>query len=235
MKVKLAQFFASLLWISPAFATAIPQQPSLSAITAAAEGAVAEKIDAPADAKISIQSQSLDNRVNIPRCDGPILARLATDRPISRNNTVRISCNSPDLDYPWQMFISVRAEVLFPVVVATRPIASGDLLDGANLEVRYVEKTLLRGQQFSDTSAISGTRAKRRIAQDSPVFAANLCFVCKGDAVSIFAKTANFEIKTLGEALADGNEGDRIRIRNVNSNKVLDATVIGVGEVEVKM
>lgn len=235
MKVKLAQILASLLWVTGASATQIPQQPILSAIAAAAEEAVAKKIDAPAGAKISIQAQSLDSRVNLPRCEGPVSARLASDRPISRNNTVRISCTSPDLDYPWQMFLSVRAEILFPVVVAKRPLASGDLLDEAAVEVRYVDKTVLRGQQFADTGQLLGTRVKRRIAQDSPIFAANLCFVCKGDAVSIYAKTTSFEIKTLGEALADGNEGDRIRIRNTNSNKVLEATVIGVGEVEVKM
>lgn len=235
MKVKLAQILASLVWVSGAWAQELPQQPSLSAIAAAAEEAVAKKIDAPAGARISIQAQSLDSRVNLPRCEGPVSARLASDRPISRNNTVRISCTSPDLDYPWQMFLSVRAEILFPVVVAKRPLASGDLLDEAAVEVRYVDKTVLRGQQFADTTQLLGTRVKRRIAQDSPIFAANLCFVCKGDAVSIYAKTASFEIKTLGEALADGNEGDRIRIRNTNSNKVLEATVIGVGEVEVKM
>lgn len=235
MKVKLAQILASLVWVSGAWAQELPQQPSLSAIAAAAEEAVAKKIDAPEGAKINIQAQSLDSRVNLPRCEGPISARLASDRAISRNNTVRISCNSPDLDYPWQMFLSVRAEVLFPVVVAKRPLGSGDLLDQDSLEVRYVDKTVLRGQQFANIEELLGTRVKRRIAQDSPIFAANLCFVCKGDAVSIYAKTSSFEIKTLGEAMADGNQGDRIRIKNVNSNKVLEATVIGVGEVEVKM
>ncbi|MCL2919704.1 flagellar basal body P-ring formation chaperone FlgA [Shewanella litorisediminis] len=235
MKVKLAQVLVMLLLVSGVSIAEEPQIPSISAIASAAEAVVIEKIDAPANARISVEAQSLESRGNIPRCEGPVSARLATDRPISRNNTVRISCISPDLDYPWQMFLSVRADVLFPVVVAKRPLGNGDLLDSESIEVRYVDRTLLRGQQFVQPEPLYGSRVKRRIPQDAPIFADNLCFVCKGDAVAIYAKSAGFEIKTQGEALADGNEGDRIRIRNINSNRTLEATVIGVGEVEVKM
>ncbi|QYJ74114.1 flagellar basal body P-ring formation chaperone FlgA [Shewanella sp. FJAT-52076] len=235
MKVKLAQVLVILTMLPKVSIAEEPHIPSISAIASAAEAVVIEKIDAPANAKINVQAQSLESRGNLPRCEGPVSARLATDRPISRNNTVRISCVSPDLDYPWQMYLSVRAEVLFPVVVAKRPLGNGDLLDAESIEVRYVDKTLLRGQQFSHLQPLYGSRVKRRIPQDAPIFADNLCFVCKGDAVAIYAKSASFEIKTQGEALADGNEGDRVRIRNINSNRVLEATVIGVGEVEVKM
>jgi flagella basal body P-ring formation protein FlgA len=93
----------------------------------------------------------------------------------------------------------------------------------------------LRGQYFSDIDAVIGTRTKRRIAKGSPILGNQLCFVCKGDAVSIYAKTEHLQIKTLGEAMRDGNIGESIRVKNINSNKQLEATVIGIGEVEVRM
>lgn len=235
MKVKFVLILTIWLLARPVWAGEEAVPPSLSAIAAAAEAAVIEKIDAPDGAKITVEAQNLDARVNLPRCQSPVEASLASDRAISRNNTVKVSCISPDLDYPWQIFISVRAEVLFPVVVATRPLANGDILSADNLELKFVNQTQLRGQQFAAVDSLFGTRVKRRIAQDSPIFAANLCFVCKGDAVSVYAKTSTVEIKIQGEALADGNQGDRIKVRNINSNKVLDATVIGVGEVEIKL
>jgi flagella basal body P-ring formation protein FlgA len=57
----------------------------------------------------------------------------------------------------------------------------------------------------------------------------------QGDTVSIYAKTTNVEIKTLGEALRDGNIDEVIRVKNSNTSKQFDAVVIGVGEVEVRM
>ena len=111
----------------------------------------------------------------------------------------------------------------------------GDLIAKGDIVIKYVEQTLLRGQQFNNLNEVVGTRAKRRISPNQPIFSNNLCFVCKGDSVSIIARTENFEIKTVGEALQDGNLGDRIRIKNTYSNKRVDARVIDVGKVEVRM
>ena len=209
--------------------------PSLSAISSLAKAAVSNKLDVPANAKVDITPQNLDSRLTPPRCLGPVVAELASDREIGRNNTVKLSCDSPDLAYPWQVYISVRVDILFPVVVANEILSAGELISDNQISVRYVEQSTLRGQQFNETSEITGTRVKRRVAKDAPIFANNLCFVCKGDAVSIYARTANLTIKTLGEALSDGNLNDTIRVKNANSNKQLDARVTGIGEVEVRM
>ena len=160
---------------------------------------------------------------------------MASNRAIKRNNTVKITCKSPQLQYPWQIFISVRVDILYPVVVARATLGPGDLIAKGDIVIKYVEQTILRGQQFNNLDEVVGTRVKRRMAPDQPIFSNNLCFVCKGDSVSIIARTENFEIKTVGEALQDGNLGDRIRIKNTYSNKRVDARVIDVGKVEVRM
>ncbi|QSX28975.1 flagellar basal body P-ring formation protein FlgA [Shewanella cyperi] len=237
MKLKLAQFIWIFLAVSTSrvWAADLATVPTLSAIREAAEAAVAQKIEAPAEARVEIQAQSLDNRMSPPRCSDGISATLASNREIGKNNTVKVQCHSPDLDYPWQIFLSVRVDILFPMVVATRPVGAGELIGEGDVTLAFVDKSLLRGQQFAAESEVIGTRAKRRIAQDAPVYAANLCFVCRGDSVAIIARSEHFQIKTLGEALADGNIGDKIRVRNSSSNKELEAKVTGVGEVEVKM
>jgi flagella basal body P-ring formation protein FlgA len=80
-----------------------------------------------------------------------------------------------------------------------------------------------------------GTRLKRRVSKDYPIFGSNICVVCKGDTVSIIARTEQFQIKTVGEAVEDGNLGQQIRVKNTRSNKTVDAIVTHVGEVQVKM
>ncbi len=212
-----------------------PSTPSLSTISQLAIGVIEEKIDVPPHAKVSITPQNLDTRLSPPLCSGPVKAELATDRAIKRNNTIKVSCDTPQMAYPWQIFISVRVDVLYPVVVATETLGPGDVIASNSVSIEYIEQSQLRGQQFDDTALVIGTRVKRRITMNQPLFADNLCFVCKGDTVSIYARTANFEIKTIGEALRDGNLGDRIRIRNSHSSKKVNARVIGVGEVEVRM
>ncbi len=234
MKVKYV-LFSLIFFTNNVFSAQIASVPSLSTISDLAVAVIEEKIDVAEHAKVNITPQSLDTRLKPPQCLPPVKAELASNRAIKRNNTVKISCESPQLQYPWQIFLSVRVDILFPVVVAREILANGDLITSANVTIKYVEQTVLRGQQFNSIKEVIGTRVKRRMSPDQPIFSDNLCFVCKGDSVSIYARSANFEIKTVGEALHDGNLGDRIRIKNTLSNRKLDARVIDVGEVEVRM
>ncbi|WP_153913932.1 flagellar basal body P-ring formation chaperone FlgA [Shewanella sp. TC10] len=212
---------------------------SLSTITELAKETVAKKItETPSyhpNAKINILPQRLEGRLNPPACYPPITVEMASDRPINRTNTVKVSCISPEFDYPWQMYLSVKVEVLYPVVTAKSIIEKGELITDDTIEINFVDQHSIRGQFFSGIADIVGTRSKRRVAAKAPLLNNNLCFVCKGDSVSIYAKTNSFEIKTAGEALRDGNVGDTIRVKNSNSNRRLDVIVIGVGEVEVRM
>ncbi len=235
MKVNFAYFLFLLLTSLPTMAAEPASVPSVSTIARLATEVVQEKITLPKDAKLIITPQSLDTRLSPPACLGMPKAEIASDRAISKNNTVKISCSSPELDYPWQIFISVRVEILFPVVVANQTLGPGELIEADQIRLDYVEQSQLRGQQFDDPASVAGTRVKRRIPINQPLFSSNLCFVCKGDSVAIFARSENFEIKTNGEALNDGNLGDRIQVRNSRSHKSVDAHVIGIGEVEVRM
>ena len=225
----------SILLSTRAFAIEPASIPSISTLSRLAIAAVEEKIEAPEKAKIQITPQSLDTRVNLPNCYPPITAEIASNREIKRNNTVKISCKSPDLAYPWQIFLSVRADILYPVVVAKSTMGPGDLLSESDLAIEYIDQTSLRGHQFENLSEVVGARLKRRVVPGQPIFENQLCIICKGDSVSIYARSENFVIKTVGEALHDGNIGDKIRIKNSHSQKNLDAQVTGVGEVEVRM
>ncbi|MGX9461056.1 flagellar basal body P-ring formation chaperone FlgA [Shewanella sp. A14] len=235
MKVFFLCFLCSITYSLPAFASEDITTPTLSTIYELAKEVVAKKIDADSKAKVQITPQNLEGRISPPRCHPPIKVEIASERAISRNNMVKISCDSPDYDYPWQMYLSVRVEIQYPVVVATQLLSPDQIIDQHHLHIMYVDQYSLKGQFFSDTSALIGSRVKRRVAKDSPVLSNNLCFVCKGDTVAIYANTANVQIKTLGEALRNGNLDDVIRVKNSNTSKQFDAVVIGVGEVEVRM
>ena len=235
MKVNLVYFLCVIALFLTSAANAAPEVPSVSAISELAKALINEKISVPANARVEIAPQPIDNRLLPAQCASPIKVELASDREISRNNTVKVSCDTPDLAYPWQIFMSVRVDILFPVVVASETLAPGELISSTQIEIRYIDQNSLRGMQFSDTSQLSGVRVKRRVAKNFPIFANNLCFVCKNDSVSIYVRSSNFVLKTVGEALQDGNIGDQIRVKNSSSNKELDAIVTAIGEVEVRM
>ncbi|MGL4475661.1 MAG: flagellar basal body P-ring formation chaperone FlgA [Shewanella sp.] len=210
-------------------------RPTADDIKQLATAAIAYEVEPITGAQISIQAHTPNARVKLPLCSGAIRAEVAAKRAISRNNTVKISCDSPELDYPWQIFVAVKVDIRFPVVVARRPINVGELLTSEMLDIAMIEKSQLRGEQFSELEPIIGSRSKRRISQASPVFIENLCFVCEGDSVTIIAKSTNFTIRTQGVAESNGVLGEHIQIKNAQSQKLIKAVVTKVGTVEINM
>jgi len=59
--------------------------------------------------------------------------------------------------------------------------------------------------------------------------------VRKGDHVVIIARSGTLSVRMPGEALSKGGISEQIRVRNLNSKRVVKARVTGPGQVEVAM
>ncbi len=59
--------------------------------------------------------------------------------------------------------------------------------------------------------------------------------VRRGDQVVILASSSGISVRMQGEALSDGAMGQQISVRNLSSQRVVRARVIGPGQVEVRM
>ncbi|MDU0355744.1 flagellar basal body P-ring formation chaperone FlgA [Paraglaciecola aquimarina] len=104
-----------------------------------------------------------------------------------------------------------------------------------NVHIVNMDKKRLRGTTFADIEEVLGARMKRRVTAGRPVDPSNLCYVCKGDSVTISANTAIMQVKTDGIALEDGSMGDTIAVRNSRSNKRIKAIVASAGHVEINI
>ncbi|NWE37611.1 flagellar basal body P-ring formation chaperone FlgA, partial [Pseudomonas gingeri] len=59
--------------------------------------------------------------------------------------------------------------------------------------------------------------------------------VRKGDQVVISASSGGLNVKMPGEALSNGGMSEQIRVKNLNSNRVIKARVTAPGQVEVAL
>ncbi len=208
--------------------------PNAKEIAQIAEQAVKEKMSTLPNAKVDLHIQRFDKRFISPKCSAPITSQITAEK-IKRHNTVKLSCERADQDFLWTIYLSVNVTISYQVVVASKTIMAGERIETSNTTLEFVNETSLRGGQFQSLESVMGTRTKRRSMKGAAILKQNICYVCKGDDVAIYAKSKNLHIKTSGEALKDGNLQDLIRVKNLNSNKIIEARVIGIGEVEVRM
>ena len=76
---------------------------------------------------------------------------------------------------------------------------------------------------------------KRRITDGQALQSNMLCFVCKGDRITITAEVAGMKVKTAGIAQQDGVVGDNIKVVNASSQKAIVARVASSDEVVIHL
>ncbi|ASM50788.1 flagella basal body P-ring formation protein FlgA [Pseudoalteromonas espejiana DSM 9414] len=122
-----------------------------------------------------------------------------------------------------------------PVVVANANLARGEVITKSHLSVKMKPSQFVRVQYLDDPLMLIGSRSKRNIRSGMPVLLNQICMVCKGDAVNIYASIKGLRIKTTGIALEDGTLGEQVQIKNKKSGKILNARVDGVESVQVNI
>jgi flagella basal body P-ring formation protein FlgA len=133
------------------------------------------------------------------------------------------------------LFTSVQVEQTKPVVVTSETMSPGSLLTTTNLYVADIPIDRLRGSTYSSTENLVGARLKRRVRPGQIINNGMLCFVCKGDRVTIMAISTGLQLKVSGIAQEDGNLGDTIRVQNTASKKTVSATVASTNEVSIQI
>ena len=104
-----------------------------------------------------------------------------------------------------------------------------------DLRIAEVDINQVRANIFTDKTLLVGARVKRRISAGDAIEARDTCLVCEGESVTIVAQDKSLRITASGKALGDGLQGESVAVRNVRSNKSLEAVVTGLNEVTVNL
>ena len=185
----------------------------------------------PSGGKISFNIADIDPRIIIKPCQTPLKANLP-ENTNRRNINVKVTCEDST---PWKIYLPAKIERTFAVVVTTSTIEKGDILTKKNIAIDYVAKNRIRGERVTDINSVLGSKAEKRIANDHTVTKNNICLVCKGDAITIIAKTENFMIKTQGTALSSGNLNQQIRVKNSRSGRIIKPKISAVNQATIHL
>ena len=179
-----------------------------------------------------ISALPLDSRIPDRLCESPLNKELPTEPPFNRQVTVQLKCQ--DIN-SWTQYVHVRIIELEPVVVVTTSLTRGEVIRAEHLRLEMKPKQFVRTQYVQDESILIGSRSKRNLRGGTPIVMSQVCMVCKGDNVTIYASLRGLRIKTTGIALEDGTLDELVRVKNKKSGKVLNARVDGVESVQVNI
>ena len=215
-------------------AVADPAFQSLGSIRDAAQGFVAQGLG-ESERATRIQVAKLDPRLRLARCGSELEVAYQSHTTKMTSTTVRVACPGPK---PWSLYVPVSIKRYRDVVVLARPVAPGGILMAA--DVRLDERAVdgLVSGYFAHLEEVVGKQMRRSLGVGQPlprlaVLAPKL--VSRGERVMLLAGTTGLEVRVEGTALMDGAVGDRVRVRNERSRRVVEGILAADGTVRVRM
>lgn len=185
--------------------------------------------------RYEIQVNQLDPRLRMPMCDKELTASLESPaQPVGRV-TVKVRCEGAS---PWTVFVPAQVKLFRDVVVVTRPLKRTGIIGYDDVAMRERDISLITQSYLTSVDQAIGQKLTRPMVADQVITLVHLEqaeVVRKGDQVVISASSGGLNVKMPGEALSNGGMSEQIRVKNLNSNRVIKARVTAPGQVEVAL
>lgn len=123
-----------------------------------------------------------------------------------------------------------RATEMVEIPVLRGDVARGDEIRTSDVVMRRVARRTLPRDALSDTAALAGMAARRTLragdaVREGDVEAPRL--VQRNGTVVLVYRSPTLTLTTLGRSLDDGAEGEPVRVLNLRSRRIVEATVAG--------
>lgn len=187
------------------------------------------------EGRYEIQVNQLDPRLRMPMCDKELTATLESPaRPLGRV-TVKVRCEGAS---PWTVFVPAQVRLFREVVTTTRALRRTGIVEPEDVVLREHDVSLISQGYLTSLDQAIGQKLTRPMVADQVVTLVNMEqaeVISKGDQVVITARSGTLSVRMPGEALSNGGLREQIRVKNLNSKRVIKAQVIAPGQVEVAM
>ena len=182
-------------------------------------------------ATVQATAGPLDARLALAGCAGELTPFLPPGASVKPRTTVGVRC--PDTG-GWSIYVPVTVESEAKLAVARRALARGEMPSPNDLESVSRKVPGLAAQFLAQPADTGGRRLRRPVAAGAaiPIDAlAAPVLVERGQQVTLLAAGAGIAVRANAVALDGGGFGDRVRVRNAVSGRIIEGSVQADGTV----
>ena len=207
-----------------------PKWQTHESIYEAVKAYVAQNINTTAEYEINIVP--LASRLNLALCEQPI--DVFTPSIVKAGRVaINVRCNSGK---KWAIFVPIIITPFENIVVLTQNMQHGDKITEHHVALARKNVTQLHNNYMTDLTQVINKQISHHLSAGAVIttndfFEAKL--IKRGDHVMMTSSNSGIAIRMSGIAQSDGSRGQVIRVKNQNSDRVVNATVIDTGVVDV--
>ncbi len=177
----------------------------------------------------------LDKRLNLAACGSELTAFNKKTTVGMGNQTIGVKCYGP---VPWTVYVQANIKVFKQTVVATKPLGSGHVLTPQDIKLATVDISQMRKGFVQTKQQVLGQQLKYPLAMGaviSPTALKSKKIVARGQVITLLAKAGTMEVRMSGKALAGAALGQRVKVKNLSSKRIVEGVVESPGVVKVTM
>jgi len=185
---------------------------------------------------ITVTAAAMDYRLRLAQCDSPLEHSLPQGHRLQGRVAVGTRCT--DHNHRWAIFVPVTITQFANVIVTTETVSRGEFLKANQIKLERKSLNFLHNGYLKSMQEAIGKQLKATLAKGlviSPKQLNHPYAVKRGQNVNILAKSDLISVRIKGKALANARVGDRIRVKNTSTNKIVEGTVSYDGFVEIKL
>lgn len=203
---------------------------SLPAIQDAVEAFVKEKT-ANQPGERTITASRIDSRLKLAKCM-QLQPYLPAGGRLWGNSSIGVRCLAPST---WSLYVPVLIKVSNHVLVAVRPISSGQPVQADDVELQLRDVTQFAGSALTSLDQVAGRNVVAPIPNGTVLRAEMLRaanIVRQGQSVKLVAQGNGFTITSEGQAMGNATVGQVVAVKT-RSGQLIKGVARSEGVVEV--
>lgn len=184
------------------------------------------------DTTIDIAIRPLDPRLRLAACDNHLTFER-NKTPVQSKMSFRARCNG---EKPWATFLMASVSLKQAIVVIKHELPRLHVLEKDDLTHIVKDIASLRRGYNTDMDSLVGMQLKRNAKANTVLYDFQLQLpdiIKKGDLITVSTRRGGLTVSAPGIAMSDGHRGEKIKVENPRSSRVIQGRVTGPGSVEV--
>lgn len=170
-----------------------------------------------ANESVTISLRPVDKRLRLAQCSTPLEPFSPPGARSIGHTSVGIRCDGIK---PWKIFVSAKISVSREVWTTNKPLHRGEIVQATDLNKEFHLVHQSNSALVPSSRDIVGFRLRQNLnageALRDHVLEKNK-IVRRGDKLTLVAQAGGIEVRAQATALSDAASGERIRVRNENS------------------
>ncbi|WP_157730008.1 flagellar basal body P-ring formation chaperone FlgA [Bacterioplanes sanyensis] len=180
----------------------------------------------------SISFIGISHQYQLPQCQLPLTID-ALRPPLAGRNNIAIRCDAPY----WVQNMAIQLHHMTNMVTLKRPLASDQVITNKDVRLARLDAGEQTKGYYAAIEQVLGQKAKRSLRPGTVLSEDMLSLpdlIQRRQRVTIQVDRPGIRVEMPGEALSSGHLGESIRVRNLQSRRIVEATVVEAGLVQVR-